>query len=672
VNKAQALLDAGESDRALSARVKQVLELVSREQVDAVQHAAERQKDQRFLERLEAVRLDRMIPYVDWKRVDAAYSSAFKEFGIDPDRLDPSEAGRLLSQRSTPSELAFYLDDWALVRVYSGIGQKNDEPRLRLVTALRAADPDPLRNELRERRDGLGARVKDLANDDRTLVSLPAQSLLLLAKTLDGVDESLAMRVLKRAWSLHPSDFWICYELGSMHDQRFSTAAVALRPQNASTHFSLAGALLPSEMLEIWMIPDERPFSTRENIDEAILEYRQAIRIRPEVIAFHDDLAHALFFKPGNRDEAIGHYRESIRLDPASLSGSQTRVKLAADLYKAGRYEEAIAVYRDYLRFDRTVDANDRQTIELMLDGHRRAASRAQLLHFSGQLSQCLSALRDAIRLDPNDANSHNSLGYYLLELGEIETAIREVREATRAEPNNPSFLDSLGWAEYSNGNLKDALINLREANRLQGGEPDADIQAHLNLVERLADLEGQLDAILRGQKAPADAERRLDIAELCRVTHRFAAAAKFYGGAFQAKTVLQNDLASNHRLHAAVAAATAGTEGKTATNRPPHDDPERARWRTQALDWLRAEKDSCAQILSPKVPNTTGAIAAVGTGLTKRSLARKTLDILTHHRDLARVWDDKELAKLPELEKKEWQEFWSDVAALLKKADGH
>ncbi len=42
----------------------------------------------------------------------------------------------------------------------------------------------------------------------------------------------------------------------------------------------------------------------------------------------------------------------------------------------------------------------------------------------------------------------------------------------------------------------------------------------------------------------------------------------------------------------------------------------------------------------------------------------------MIHHRDLACVRDDKDLAKLPVAERKEWQAFWSDAAALLKKAD--
>jgi eukaryotic-like serine/threonine-protein kinase len=302
-NKAQALLDAGEPDAALRVRVGQVLALIGHEQGDAARSAAEQQKDQRFLERLEGIRLERMLPYVDWQRADAAYSSAFKEFGIDPDGLDPAEAGHILSQRSTPMELAFYLDDWTLVRVFTGIGRNNDGPRLRLVAALKAADPDPWRNALRERRDGWEVRAKHLANDDKTLASQSAQSLLLLAKALGGI--------------------------------------------------------------------------------------------------------------------------------------------------------EAIAEYREFVRLDRHSNINNRSILDLMLDGHRRATRLAGASYAQGRMAQALSEYRDAIRFDPDDADTHNRLGYYLLEFGEVETALREAREAVRAEPENASFLDSLGCAHLSNGSLR-------------------------------------------------------------------------------------------------------------------------------------------------------------------------------------------------------------------------
>ena len=213
------------------------------------------------------------------------------------------------------------------------------------------------------------------------------------------------------------------------------------------------------------------------------------------------------------------------------------------------------------------------------------------------------------------------------------------------------------------------------------GEVDDPEIQGHLKLVERLSSLNVRLDAILHGREVPADAEGKLDLAVLCRVTGRFAASARFYREAIQLKPGAADDMNSRHRLHAAIAAAQAGTNQNRAKDDLPLTDAERARWRDQALDWLRAEKDSCAQILGLNVvvakPVQVGPAGPMKTpepvpaAPPRLALARKTLEILTHRRDLACLRDESNLKKLPEDERKAWQVFCAEVAALLKKVEG-
>ena len=124
---------------------------------------------------------------------------------------------------------------------------------------------------------------------------------------------------------------------------------------------------------------------------------------------------------------------------------------------------------------------------------------------------------------------------------------------------------------------MKEALTTLRKAIHLQKDQPNAEIQAHLKLAERLAALEGRLDPILHGKDVPAAREGKLDVADLCRLTRRFAAAVRLYGEALRAKPALADDLTSQHRLHAAIAAAQAGTSQKPGKDATPLDDAERA-----------------------------------------------------------------------------------------------
>src|SRR5262249_10940065 len=99
--------------------------------------------------------------------------------------------------------------------------------------------------------------------------------------------------------------------------------------------------------------------------------------------------------------------------------------------------------------------------------------------------------------------------------------------------------------------------------------------------AERLRLLATQLDAIVEGRKRPANADEGEEFAQLCLSATRRASPARLYKDAFTADP----KLAEQKRLEAAQAAVRAGA-GKDAARLT---EAERAGWRTQARDWLRA-----------------------------------------------------------------------------------
>ena len=54
---------------------------------------------------------------------------------------------------------------------------------------------------------------------------------------------------------------------------------------------------------------------------------------------------------------------------------------------------------------------------------------------------------REALRLNPNNAAAHASLGVALRNKGDLDGAIAEYREALRLNPNNAEAHDNLGSA---------------------------------------------------------------------------------------------------------------------------------------------------------------------------------------------------------------------------------
>src|SRR5262245_29159995 len=76
---------------------------------------------------------------------DAAYSAAFREFGIDPDALPPQQASAALRASAIAVPLAFALDDWARVRRKARAGgTEGGDARLSWLAAQ--ADTDPWRS----------------------------------------------------------------------------------------------------------------------------------------------------------------------------------------------------------------------------------------------------------------------------------------------------------------------------------------------------------------------------------------------------------------------------------------------------------------------------------------------------------------------------------------------
>jgi serine/threonine-protein kinase len=134
----------------------------------------------------------------------------------------------------------------------------------------------------------------------------------------------------------------------------------------------------------------------------------------------------------------------------------------------------------------------------------------------------------------------------------------------------------------------------------------------------------------------------------------RYAAAARFFAGAFAAEPRAAGDLRAGHRYDAACAAALAGCgQGKDADHLVAQ---EFARLRKQALDWLRADLTAWSKLLERDTDKT----------------APDVLRIMAHwlaDTDFNGVRGAAALAKLPEAERDDWQRLWEEVAALHKRA---
>ncbi len=472
--RAEGLLAQGETDAPLRGRVSDLLTQLQREQADAAEKARRLETDRALLAELELVRGSRG-DNLDQKRTDAAYTAVFRKAGLDLDTTEPAEAGKWLSARSEPIELTIYLDDWAYVRIKAGRAEADWR---RLVAASRAADPDPWRDALRARmgsKDAIAvSEFQRLADDEKALDTQPAPSLYLLARQLKlGADDrERAARVLRRAVSRHPADFWARVGLAAAYGtdtDATSANEIYPRPEEAVRHLSAAVAIRPGSP----MAHDDLACALRAQgkLDEALAEYREVIRLKPDDANAHNGLGNVLIAQ-GKVDEAVAEYREATRL---KLDDAVYHSNLGNALRGQGKLDEALAESREAIRL-KPDDANAHNGL-------------GNVLNAQGKVDEAITEYREAIHLEPDLALAHSNLGHVLRRQKKLDEAIAEFRTAIRLKPDFAEAHDSLGVAYDSMMKQDEAMAEHREAIRLKPGYSEA----HSNLGVEL-EKQGKLD----------------------------------------------------------------------------------------------------------------------------------------------------------------------------------
>ncbi len=180
-----------------------------------------------------------------------------------------------------------------------------------------------------------------------------------------------------------------------------------------------------------------------------------------------------------------------------------------------------------------------------------------------------------------------------------------------------------------------------RNGEQARWQRPSAD---WVNTWRREAELEGKLSKVLSGMDRPANAAETANLGSIAARKKLPAAAAHLYADAFAQRPSLKDDSAAINRYNAACSAALAGC-GK-GRDEPAPGPVDRTRLRARALGWLKADLAATARRfeVSP-APD--------------RARLVERLRRWRNDPDLASVRDAKELAKLPDSERPEWQAFW-------------
>lgn len=320
--------------------------------------------------------------------------------------------------RASPvrAEIVAALDDMA--------GTTQDESRRAWALAVaRAADPDPLRERLRQPQLWKDAPALTRLLNELPVEELSPQLLTALGRALRTAGGN-AVPLLTAAQEHYPQDFWLNFETGwtlyevQRHEEAigFHRAALALRPGTSAVYNGIGINL-----------------TAMGRTDEAIEHLRHAISIDPSNATAHSSLGVALFEKD-LVDEAISHYEQSVRLD---RGGSPTaHFNLGAALSFKGEHDRAIVHYRESIRRDPTAPMP-----------HFGIAHSLQAV---GRIDDAMEHYRECVRLDP-DATSyaHYQIGRNEWVHGRPERAIPSFEHTLRLEPTSVLAREDLCRCRY-------------------------------------------------------------------------------------------------------------------------------------------------------------------------------------------------------------------------------
>jgi tetratricopeptide (TPR) repeat protein len=375
-----------------------------------------------------------------WNRQqDADFATAFRDFGIDIDALDPAAAAAAMTRSSIRRSLVKGLDQWVPWR-QRALGD-NPSGWRKLIEIARLADPDPWRNLCREallRRDRQS--LEKLA-DEVPVSQVPPATLWLLGITLRQVGAlDKAMDLLRRAQQQYPSDLWINDTLGAFSLNAFSPP----RTDDALRYYSIALALRPSRPQLHWIVG--AILFDKGAKAEAVAEWSKAIELDPRDAGawYNRGVVHENLKQ---WDKALADYTRAIELEPKFAWAWNGRGAAHAALEQ---YDEAIADH------SKAIELNAKEARSWWQRGSTYASRR--------QWDEALADCTQAIKLDPNYAFAWYGRGWVYENLKQWDKALADHTKAIQLGPNYAFAWYSRGWVHQNLKQWDKALADYTRA----------------------------------------------------------------------------------------------------------------------------------------------------------------------------------------------------------------
>jgi tetratricopeptide (TPR) repeat protein len=351
-------------------------------------------------------------------------------------------------------------------------------------------------------------------------------------------------------------------------------------------------------------------------------------------------------------DEARVAYQSALKADPPQHEAWHAYAELCLFLGEEDEYRRA---RRDLV--ERFGGTNDPYVAE-------RAGRACLLMPATGdELQRFVAFAQRAIARNAGEQSAQPwfEFGYGLADYrqGNFDQAISAMRgDAATVLGPGPTLVIAMalhqkGQADEARKTLASSVLSYDWSSNQVRDVQGCILHSLRREAERL--ILPNLPAFLDGNYQPQDNDERLALLGVCQFTNRTRAMARLYADAFDAGPSLADNLVAGHRYSAARAAALAGC-GHGADAKGLGEE-ERAQWREQARQWLRADLAARSSALNAASPAT-------------RAANRKALNRWRNEPDLACLRLADELNKLPAGERKDCLALWDEVAALLARPE--
>jgi Flp pilus assembly protein TadD len=202
---------------------------------------------------------------------------------------------------------------------------------------------------------------------------------------------------------------------------------------------------------------------------------------------FHYELMGQVYSRSGRLQEAEAAYQKALQVDPER---SLARNYLAQQYMQSGRLDDALGKVDEILK--KTPNNAAAYT------------TKGSILLRKGDVPGAKDNYSQALKINPNSFEAANNLAFLLAEDGrDLELALNHAQTARRLDSENPDAADTLGWVQYKLGRNVLARDQLKFA---VSKKPDNPVfQYHLGMIYKETKQNSEAEAALR--KAVASKE---------------------------------------------------------------------------------------------------------------------------------------------------------------------